>query len=105
MKNNLYFGTCMIDGSGMGWVFGSRDDLHKQIEINDSTILFETNFVVHGSNYKDKKESARALAIDIQGALSESSVSWWEHSLITKKLYSIGKRFGLIKEFKENAII
>ena len=105
MKNNLYFGTCMIDGSVMGWVFGSRDDLHKQIEINDSTILFETNFVVHGSNYKDKKESARALAIDIQGALSESSVSWWEHSLITKKLYSIGKRFGLIKEFKENAII
>ena len=60
-------------------------------------------FTVHGSNYAERRENVRETAIDFQaadcGGLYMSDMAqiygWFE---------KMGKRYGLLKEFRENAI-
>lgn len=106
MKNNIFFGTCAVDSLNFGWVFCWRDDLHTQIEIvNNAKILFETDFVIHGSNYTDKKEHAKKIITSTHAALLNCQTSFWERSLVCEKLFLICKRYGLIKEFRKKGIL
>lgn len=55
--------------------------------------------------YNLKKEKARQIAIDIQSKLSNEKTSYSELIEIQNRLQKIGKRTGLIKEFRENGIL
>lgn len=55
--------------------------------------------------YFKNKEQARDKAITIQQEIAESSLSYEELFFIQQELYKLGKRYGLLKEFKEKAII
>ena len=57
------------------------------------------------SKYNQQKETARQKCIDIVNENSEKQLYWsevYEQNLMFNK---IAKRFGLIKEFRENALI
>jgi hypothetical protein len=54
---------------------------------------------------KNKKEKARQIAIDIQNQTSNEKTSYSELIEIQNRLQKIGKRTGLIKEFRENGIL
>lgn len=68
--------------------------------------LYLTDFKVHGKNYKERKAEAEELAKEYQRAIIENSIclSYFELMLISNKFENIGKRYGLLQEFKENAI-
>jgi hypothetical protein len=51
------------------------------------------------------KEQARQYAIDYQNWSSNKDLSWGESLDFQNKLRSLAKKFGLVKEFKENGII
>jgi hypothetical protein len=52
------------------------------------------------------KEQARSRAIEIQSYISEKeNISYGDLFLLQEELYKLGKRFGLIREFKENGLI
>lgn len=51
------------------------------------------------------KEEARQFAIKTQEKMGEENLSYSELIEISENLYNLGKRFGLIKEFKENGLI
>jgi|PlaIllAssembly_1097288.scaffolds.fasta_scaffold02141_9 hypothetical protein len=51
------------------------------------------------------KGEAQQLAIEYQSWVSEQSLSWGEVAFYSNYFRELGKKFGLIKEFKENAII
>lgn len=55
-------------------------------------------------SYKEKKEAARIEAINWQ--LNDSDYPYSHEGLIiiSDYFYKIGKRFGLLREFRENAI-
>lgn len=57
------------------------------------------------SNYYIKKEELRDEAIEYQVEISENNYSLNEIIEIRNYLYDKGKRYGLIKEFKDNGII
>lgn len=57
------------------------------------------------NQYQTKKEKAREKAIDIINNISQNNYSYYELFIIQNKLYKIGKKYGLLKEFKENCII
>lgn len=57
------------------------------------------------NQYQTKKEKAREKAIDTINNISQNNYSYYELFMIQNKLYKIGKRYGLLKEFKENCII
>jgi hypothetical protein len=54
--------------------------------------------------YQKRKAEVREEAIEWQAASSKYDYSYWE--VISTETYfrRLGKRYGLLKEFKENAI-
>lgn len=56
------------------------------------------------NKYQRRKEAARQEAIDWQLEASEQDLSYGELAEIGNFFYKLGKRFGLIREFRENGI-
>ena len=54
--------------------------------------------------YADRKANARQIAIDWQLEASEQNLSYGELAEAGDYFYKLGKRFGLLREFRENAI-
>lgn len=57
------------------------------------------------SKYKELKERARATAIALQQANFNSAQSWQEVAENSDKVYRLGKRYGLIKEFRNEGLL
>ena len=55
-------------------------------------------------NYQERKEMAREEAINWQREFGEHDYSWGELAEWQDHFYNLGKRFGLLREFRENAI-
>ena len=56
------------------------------------------------SNYQKRKDAARQKAIEWQCNSSEQNLSYSELATIGDFFYKLGKRFGLLGEFRDNAI-
>lgn len=54
--------------------------------------------------YKQLKEHARNIAIDWQQINSEQNMSYAELAAAGNYFKKLGKRFGLLREFRKNAI-
>lgn len=54
--------------------------------------------------YKEAKAMARKLAIDWKNEASQTDISYVELEYACKIFNKIGKRFGLLGEFRENGI-
>lgn len=57
------------------------------------------------NKYQQAKERARQAAINIQQLFSENSYSMSDLAYFAAYFEKLGKRYGLVKEFKENGII
>lgn len=56
--------------------------------------------------YIDGKNKAIEKAIEYQNSFSNEQTYYWSDIIeITDNLYKLAKRYGLIKEFRENGII
>lgn len=54
--------------------------------------------------YQTQKEQLREEARSYQIEQSELALSWWEVAVYQDYLLQRAKRFGLVKEFRENGI-
>lgn len=54
--------------------------------------------------YKDQKEQARNKAIDWQLDFANHNYSWGELANWGEYFERLGRRYGLLKEFRENGI-
>lgn len=57
------------------------------------------------NKYQQAKERARQAAINIQQHFSENSYFMSDLAYFSAYFEKLGKRYGLIKEFRENGII
>lgn len=57
------------------------------------------------SKYQELKEKVRQEAIDWQIDASERNCSYNELAIISFHFWKVGRKFGLLKEFRENGII
>lgn len=57
------------------------------------------------NNYQRGKEKAREEAINWQEWESNNPVSWGGVAIASAYLEKLAKRFGLVREFRENGII
>lgn len=62
------------------------------------------DFKISGKNYQERKASLEDLAKEWQNNFSSLSWSYGELAEIDNYFYENGKRYGLLKEFRENAI-
>lgn len=56
-------------------------------------------------NYLGRKERARQEAIDWQLETLDKSMSYGELAEVGEHFYKLGKRYGLLREFRINGII
>lgn len=86
-----------------GGVCYSYTELHRATfkPINWEVVILDK---IKG-NYKEKQETLTNKAIDTQNLLSMISCSWYDVSAIGEYFSRYGKRYGLLKEFRENGII
>jgi len=54
--------------------------------------------------YAERKEAARQIAIDWQLEDGDYPYSYEGWAILTNYLYKLGKRYGLLKEFRLNGI-
>ena len=54
--------------------------------------------------YQQLKEEAREQAIEWQADFEKSNYSWAELAAWENHFKALGKRYGLLKEFRENGI-
>ena len=66
-------------------------------------IIQIVEFVIHGKNYKERKSSLREIAVEFSHN-SICGLSFGELQHIQNFFETMGKRYGLLREFKENAI-
>lgn len=62
-------------------------------------------FKASGKTYKEKQESVREQAKEYQYIFSFLDMSYSESAVFSSWFEKMGARYGLIKEFRENAII
>jgi hypothetical protein len=56
-------------------------------------------------NYKERKEKARQKAIGWEHEMSERDLSYKELIWYQQDFEKLARKYGLIREFRENAII
>lgn len=56
------------------------------------------------TRYQKGKERAREMAIQFSYDVAEMNLSWWDCCEISEKFEKLGRRYGLLREFRENGI-
>lgn len=91
-KANLYF---------------THSEYFKDTFSPEAETLALVGFGVHGRTYGDRREWLRGVVIDWQLADAEHSgagLTFGEYAFITDWFAKMGKRYGLLREFRENGI-
>lgn len=98
LNNKEYFNIYYKNKLGYEeWRKDTFSPLCKNIEILD--------FKISGKTYQEKQDNLKQLAIDWQLYFSGLSWSYSELTEISNYFYKNGRKYGLLKEFKENCII
>lgn len=85
------------------WVFNNINEYHQATFSPDVEILCARVLEVKGRTYNERKNYLRDLAIEIQLA-DQGGLSWMEVSMLQAFFRANGQRYGLMREFHENAI-
>lgn len=57
------------------------------------------------TNYEKAKATAREKAVDFSNTCGEMNLSYADLAEIGNKFRTLGKRYGLLREFRENGIL
>lgn len=104
----MFIGFYRLDGEDNFAIYykcrEGYDEWHKDTFSPTCEDIEVLDFKISGKDYREKQESLRNLAIDWQLNFSSLSWSYGELAEIEGYFYENGKRYGLLKEFKENFI-
>lgn len=95
---DLYFEDTFHIGDD-GWKIWHEDTFSpntKNIELLE--------FKIKGKTYQERKGSLKDIAIEWSNNFSQYNWSYGELAEIQDFFYEKGKKYGLLKEFRENAI-
>lgn len=103
----LYLAYRDENGTGAAGLF-DYEDLHSVLfnPSREQLCIIDLDRI-HGTTYNDKKSFVRDKALDFQSVDSEISgggLSMGEYICIQGFFEKYGKRFGLLREFRENYI-
>lgn len=85
----------------------SYNDMLDGMRAAKAVFLFCLPLVVRGHSYQERKNSLRDLAIDFQynnDGETDIQLSMYEIGVIEHFFERMGRKYGLLREFRENAI-
>lgn len=90
------------------FIYYSWEALHADLFSPSAELCGVVEFKTHGKTYEERKESARDIVKTFRGLDSDhngAGLSCSEYATIQNYIEELGKRCGLLNEFRENAII
>ena len=94
-----------IEGKIENYIYYSWQEWHKDTFNPLTEIIGVLVFKVKGTNYAEKKANLEDMAKEWQHNFTDYNWSYGELAEIGDYFYRQGKRYGLLREFKENGII
>ena len=93
------------NGGGIYWENAEGYDKYFRDTFCPNTeIVSFISFHAYGKTYAERKESVRNAALDYQSAWGNYPFSYSELGLIGEWFERMGRRYGLLCEFRENCI-
>ena len=83
---------------------GGREAYFRDTACPGTEIVSFVSFHAYGNTYAERKESVRNAALDYQAAWSDYPFSYSEQFEIGAWFERMGRKYGLLREFRENAI-
>ena len=99
----MFYAKLKQDGKETGVLYEDFQDYISDTFSPEVETVVIIPFTVHGSNYAERRENVRETAIDFQAA-DCGGLYMSDYGLICDWFTKMGKRYGLLREFRENAI-
>ena len=102
----MFIGCYMLDGVQYNYIYYKNAAGFK--EWNKETFspacenIIILDLSIHGKTYRERQAESEDKAKEWQSVFSQFSWSWGEIAEIQNYFYTIGKRYGLLKKFREN---
>lgn len=104
-RNNIIYAVIKEDNQELAFVFDSWEQLFNYTFSPARTVAAALTLNhSHGKTYHERKANAHNLAIQYQNNTAPG-LSYGELAQIQYCFEKLGRRYGLLKEFRENAII
>ena len=103
----MFIGCFKLDGEEHFDIYYDGNDIRlwNQRTWSPTCENIETlDFTIKGKTYKEKKGCLQDIAIEWSNHFSQYSWSYGELAEIQDYFYENGKRYGLLREFKENGV-
>lgn len=100
----MFYGIYKLDNEYHGGIYYDWDSWHSDTFCPDAEKIALFELKAHGKTYAEKKECVRNNAIEYSNTCGLIDLSYIELADIQYYFRIYGKRYGLIKEFKENLI-
>lgn len=104
----MFIGAYILDGKQYFNIYNKKNGgfniWNKETFSPTCENIMTLDLSIHGKNYRERQAEAEEKAKEWQSVFSQFSWSWGELATIQDYFYTIGKRCGLLKEFRENAI-
>lgn len=92
------------EGKIENYIYYDFEEWHRDTFNPLTEIIGMLDFKIQGKNYTEKKASLEDLAKEWQGQFASYNWSYGELATIGEYFNKNGKRYGLLREFKENCI-
>lgn len=99
----MIFANLEENGEQTAYLFDGWDEFDTATFSPDITPKDIIPLVIHGRTYRERQNSLRELAIDIQRA-DDGGLPWSKYSKLDWFFRENGRRYGLMTEFRENCI-
>lgn len=100
----MIFTNLEQDGRTTAHLFHGWTELHAATFSPDVTPRDIIPLKIGGRTYKERQGNLRDLAIDIQLA-NDGGISWGECVDMYSFFEEQGRRYGLLREFRENGVL
>lgn len=103
----MFYAVFRIEGEYSGSFYSDfGDEWHRDTFCPENEVVLIIDLHAHGKTYQNRKEDVRQKALDFTDLFSVYgvSISYGELAIFYDFFEKYGKRYGLYREFKENAI-
>ena len=100
----MFYAKLKQDGKETGVLYEDFQDYISDTFSPEVETMVIIPFTVHGSSYAERRANVRETAIDFQAANDCGGLYQSDYGLIGDWFEKMGKRYGLLKELRENCV-
>ena len=99
----MFIGVIEKDGQETAKTYYSWDEWHRDTFNPCITNYYTITFKIRGKSYRERKNHLQNIAIEYSN-VTIKNLYMSEYAAISDFFYKYGKKYGLLREFHENAI-